>query len=74
MEFTAILISIRHIILSFCASSVSEVEGYDVAMNLPLYQAVADGEKKIFKCIVSVCLGCMTIYTEVTCFAMMIIS
>ncbi len=43
MEFTAILISIRHI-LSFCASSVSEVEGCDVAMNLPLYQAVGDGK------------------------------
>lgn len=38
------LIPIRHIILSFCASSVSGVEGCDVAMNLPHYQAVGDGK------------------------------
>lgn len=43
-DFHSILIPICHIILSFCASSVSEVEGCDVAMNLPLYQAVGDGK------------------------------
>lgn len=75
MIFTAFLIPIRHVILSFCASSVSEVEGCDVALNLPLYQAVGDGKENIHM----YRLGCIYILqslvnSKVISFTIMIIS